>query len=130
MHAIAMVYVPEGPFKVGTGKPSGVYQTFADGPDMPSVHNMHNSRHKDQEFGGLTDGAWRGGNSVPCLIDAEWNAPAKEGTRARRIGGRPGEQLSPETKTDIVRLYERYKGVSLLAWESPGEPREEDVETS
>jgi transcriptional regulator with XRE-family HTH domain len=46
------------------------------------------------------------------------------------FGSRPGEQLSPETKTDIVRLYERYKGVSLLAWESPGESREEDLETN
>jgi len=30
------------------------------------------------------------------------------------FGRRPGEQLSIETKKDIVRLYERYKGVSLL----------------
>ncbi len=30
------------------------------------------------------------------------------------FGSRPGEQLSIETKRDIVRLYERYKGVSLL----------------
>ena len=30
------------------------------------------------------------------------------------FGARPGEQLSSETKKDIVRLYERYKGVSLL----------------
>jgi transcriptional regulator with XRE-family HTH domain len=30
------------------------------------------------------------------------------------FGSRPQEQLSPETKKDIVRLYERYKGVSLL----------------
>ncbi len=30
------------------------------------------------------------------------------------FGARPGEQLSLETKRDIVRLYERYKGVSLL----------------
>jgi transcriptional regulator with XRE-family HTH domain len=30
------------------------------------------------------------------------------------FGGRPGERLSVETKKDIVRLYERYKGVSLL----------------
>jgi transcriptional regulator with XRE-family HTH domain len=31
------------------------------------------------------------------------------------FGSRPEEQLSLETKKDIVRLYERYKGVSLLA---------------
>ncbi len=30
------------------------------------------------------------------------------------FGSRPGEQLSPETQRDIVRLYERYKGISLL----------------
>lgn len=30
------------------------------------------------------------------------------------FGSRPGEQLSLETKRDIIRLYERYKGVSLL----------------
>jgi len=30
------------------------------------------------------------------------------------FGSRPGEQLSLETRKDIVRLYERYKGVSLL----------------
>ncbi len=30
------------------------------------------------------------------------------------FGSRPNEQLSPETKLDIIRLYERYKGVSLL----------------
>ena len=30
------------------------------------------------------------------------------------FGARAGEQLSVETKKDIVRLYERYKGVRLL----------------
>ena len=40
------------------------------------------------------------------------------------FGARPGEQLSPETKTDIVRLYERYKGVSLLPLEMSEGPRE------
>jgi len=30
------------------------------------------------------------------------------------FGRRAGEQLSLETKKDIVRLYERYKGISLL----------------
>jgi len=40
------------------------------------------------------------------------------------FGSRPGDQLSTETKRDIVRLYERYKGVSLLPAEldSPGSP--------
>jgi transcriptional regulator with XRE-family HTH domain len=30
------------------------------------------------------------------------------------FGSRPNEQLSTETKVDIIRLYERYKGISLL----------------
>jgi transcriptional regulator with XRE-family HTH domain len=30
------------------------------------------------------------------------------------FGSRPNEQLSLETRLDIIRLYERYKGVSLL----------------
>ena len=30
------------------------------------------------------------------------------------FGARPQEQLSLETKRDIIRLYERYKGVILL----------------
>ena len=30
------------------------------------------------------------------------------------FGRRPGEHPSPETRLDVVRLYERYKGVSLL----------------
>jgi len=30
------------------------------------------------------------------------------------FGARPSEQLSAETKKDIVRLYERCKGISLL----------------
>ena len=30
------------------------------------------------------------------------------------FGSRPHEQLSTETRKDIVRLYERYKGISLL----------------
>jgi len=30
------------------------------------------------------------------------------------FGARPSEQLSIETEKDIVRLYERYKGISLL----------------
>ena len=34
------------------------------------------------------------------------------------FGARPSEQLSVETKKDIVRLYERYKGVSLLPEET------------
>jgi transcriptional regulator with XRE-family HTH domain len=41
-----------------------------------------------------------------------------------RFGSRPGEQLSQETKVDIVRLYERFKGVSLLPWQSNEESLE------
>jgi formylglycine-generating enzyme required for sulfatase activity len=91
VYAIPMVYVPEGPFKVGSGKPSGIYAKFADGPDFPAVNTMQNGRSKDQADGALTDGSWRGGNSIPFMLDAEWNAPAKEGTRARRLGLAPGE---------------------------------------
>ena len=36
------------------------------------------------------------------------------------FGRRPDEQLSLETKKDIIRLYERYKGVSLLPPEVEG----------
>lgn len=42
------------------------------------------------------------------------------------FGSRPGEQLSQETKTDIVRLYERYKGVSLLPLAFSEEPEEQE----
>jgi transcriptional regulator with XRE-family HTH domain len=31
------------------------------------------------------------------------------------FGARPGEELSLEARKDIVRLYERYKGISLLS---------------
>jgi formylglycine-generating enzyme required for sulfatase activity len=101
VHAIPMVYVPTGPFKVGSGRPSGIYAKFADGPDFPVVNTMHNDRSKGQEFGGLTDGSWRGGNSIPFLLDAEWNAPAREGTRARRLGIAPGELWGTHTYYEV-----------------------------
>jgi formylglycine-generating enzyme required for sulfatase activity len=101
VHAIPMVYVPGGAFKVGTGCPSGIYEKFADGPDFPVVNTMHNGRSKDQEFSGLTDGSWRGGNSSPFMLDAEWNAPAKEGTRARRLGLAPGELWGTHTYWEV-----------------------------
>jgi transcriptional regulator with XRE-family HTH domain len=42
------------------------------------------------------------------------------------FGSRSGEQLSQETKVDIVRLYERYKGVSLLPLAFVEAPQEDD----
>lgn len=42
------------------------------------------------------------------------------------FGSRPGEQLSQETKVDIVRLYERYKGVSLLPLAFAEGPEEQE----
>jgi hypothetical protein len=101
VHAIPMVYVPTGPFKVGSGRPSGIFAKFADGPDMPLVQCMNNIRSKDQEFGGLTDGAWRGGPSIPCMIDAAWNGPVAEGTCARRFGNRPGELWGTYTYWEV-----------------------------
>jgi formylglycine-generating enzyme required for sulfatase activity len=101
VHALAMVYVPAGPFKVGSGSPSGIYAKFADGPDMPVVNVMGNHRSQDMEFGGLTDGSWRGGNSIPFLLDAEWSGPSKEGTRARRLGIAPGELWATHTYYEV-----------------------------
>ncbi|MEI6972831.1 MAG: hypothetical protein WCL44_15105, partial [bacterium] len=101
VHAIPMVYVPAGPFKVGSGNPSGIMDKFADGPDMPLVQTMNNQRFKGQESGGLTDGSWRGGPSIPCLIDAAWNGPAAEGTCARRIGNRAGELWGTHTYWEV-----------------------------
>jgi formylglycine-generating enzyme required for sulfatase activity len=111
VHPIAMVYVPEGPFKVGTVDKSG-YSPFADGPDVPITRydgeNSFNSipeglrkiiettTSKDggpylqwaaaPSWSHLTDGAWRGGPMIPFLVDAEWNAPLASGPRARRVG--------------------------------------------
>jgi hypothetical protein len=101
VHAIPMVYVPAGPFKVGSGAPSGIYAKFADGPDMPIVQAMNNIRTKNQEMGGMTDGSWRGGPSIPFLMDAEWNGPAAEGTRARRFGISAGEIWGTHTYWEV-----------------------------
>ena len=86
VHAIAMVYVPEGPFYVGGGA-SRTMPTFLPGLKVPVI------------FGGsgiLTDGAWHGGPLIPFLVDAEWNEPASAlgqaaadtsaASRARHIG--------------------------------------------
>jgi len=64
VHAIEMVYVPEGAFKVGTG---------------------------GAEVGSFTDGSWSSGNTIPFLIDEDWSGPVVEGTNARRIGNVDGQ---------------------------------------
>ena len=93
VHALAMVYVPEGAFKVGAGIAVPI-DRFPDGPTRPIVGGPLPG--KDPEwpagcFGAFTDGAWRGGEpTIPFLVDAEWSGPVAEGSRARRIGPRPG----------------------------------------
>ena len=84
-HAVAMVYVPEGPFMIGGVGKSSV-MPFADGPDFPVVQHGDDAGNR----GSLTDGAWRGGDIVPFLLDADWNAPAADNPRARRIGLKTG----------------------------------------
>jgi hypothetical protein len=84
VHTIAMVYVPEGAFKVGSGAKTRI-APFPDGITLPVLHN------EDEEFGSFTDGSWRGGLSVPFLVDAAWNGPVAEGTCARRIGPVAGQ---------------------------------------
>ncbi len=110
-YAIPMVYVPEGPFKLGVPAETG-FAPFSDGPDIPKTRydgeqnfmeipevlrtTIETTTSKD---GGpylrwtkankpfqYTDGAWRGGKSIPFLLDQEWNGPVAEGTRGRRIG--------------------------------------------
>ena len=84
VHPIAMVYVPECPFKVGTGAQTRVGK-FPDGPRLPIV-GMIREDFATQECGSFTDGSWRGGPTIPFLVDAGWSGPAAEGTNARRIG--------------------------------------------
>ena len=92
VHAIAMVYIPTGPFMVGFNGASSV-MPYADGPDFPVV--QHDG--KTGLRASLTDGAWRGGTVVPFLLDAEWNAPAADNPRARRVGIRAGQLWSTLT---------------------------------
>ncbi|MBM4164244.1 MAG: hypothetical protein FJ222_07365 [Lentisphaerae bacterium] len=125
VHAIAMVYVPEGPFKVGLAKKSGL-SPFADGPDVPITQYTHDvglngipeglrtiietTTSKDggpylqwdaePSSSRFTDGGWRGGPMIPFLVDAEWNGPLTEGTRARRIGPVAGQLWSTHTFTE------------------------------
>ncbi|HUS47678.1 MAG TPA: hypothetical protein VM098_06140, partial [Phycisphaerae bacterium] len=84
VHTIAMVYVPESPFKVGSGAESGIGK-FPDGPDRP-VTRYDGEQTANAETGSLADGSWRGGPVVPFLVDEEWNRPVSEGARARRFG--------------------------------------------
>ncbi len=92
VYPISMVYVPEGPFKVGSGADSGFTQ-FPDGPTVPVANGDYMSS-MNVAVGSRTDGSWRGGPVVPFLVDAEWNGPVAEGTRARRVGAKAGQLWS------------------------------------
>jgi len=46
------------------------------------------------------------------LIEQAFRVVCRDGEFG--FGSRPNEDLSAETMKDIVRLYERYKGISLL----------------
>jgi hypothetical protein len=122
VHPIAMVYVPEGPFKVGVREESGL-SPFSDGPDIPLMRYDGEENYvnipeglrrvietttgkdggpyirwgQDPKPGGATDGAWLGGPTIPFLVDAEWNAPAAEGTRGRMVGPFAGRLWSTHT---------------------------------
>lgn len=61
--ALEMVYVPQGPFQLGSG---------------------------GTEDGSFTDGSWTDGPATPFLVDANWNGSLAEGTNARRLGAAPG----------------------------------------
>jgi hypothetical protein len=96
--AIPVVYVPQGPFKMGTGGASGISR-FPAGSTLPSAQGDHMPGPKD--LGSLTDGSWRGGPVVPFLADAEWNGPAAEGSRARRIGAAAGQLWTTLTYVEV-----------------------------
>jgi hypothetical protein len=91
--ALPMVYVPRGPFKVGSGSKSA-FTKFGDGPTFPMTRCDGNP---GDEGGSLCDGSWRGGPVIPFLVDEEWSGPAAEGSRARRIGRNAGELWSTLT---------------------------------
>ena len=106
VYAIPMVYVPEGPCKVGSGYPTGISR-FSDGPDMPlnrhdweAAMMLPDGSWTKQDWGSLTEGSWRGGPSIPFLVDAEWSGPVQEGTRARRIGILPGQLWATHTHAE------------------------------
>ncbi|MEI6211869.1 MAG: hypothetical protein WCR06_09625, partial [bacterium] len=92
VYPISMVYVPEGPFKVGSGGDTG-FTKFPDGPTVPMANGDYMGAI-NVELGSRTDGSWRGGPVVPFLVDAEWNGPVAEGTRARRVGAKTGQLWS------------------------------------
>jgi transcriptional regulator with XRE-family HTH domain len=56
------------------------------------------------------------GLTVQEIIEQAFAVVSRDGEFG--FGRRSGEQLSLETKKDIVRLYERYKGISLLPREA------------
>jgi len=93
VHTLAMIYVPEGPFKAGSGIRIPI-DRFPDGLKRPVVGGPLPGKTPEWPrgcFGEFTDGAWRGGGpTIPFLVDAEWNSPVAAGSRARRIGPRPG----------------------------------------
>ena len=106
VHPIAMVYVPEGPCKVGSGLRTGITR-FNDGPDMPlNRHDweafmmLPDGSFLWQDWGSLTEGSWRGGPSIPFLVDAAWSGPVQEGTLARRIGVLPGQLWATHTHAE------------------------------
>jgi len=63
-----------------------------------------------------TDAAGPGGLTREEAVDQAFGVVCRDPELG--FGSRPQEQLSTETKRDIVRLYERYKGVSLLPSEA------------
>jgi hypothetical protein len=63
VHTLAMVYVPEGPFKAGSGIRVPI-DRFPDGPRRPVVGGPLPGKTPEWPrgcFGEFTDGAWRGG---------------------------------------------------------------------
>jgi formylglycine-generating enzyme required for sulfatase activity len=96
-YAIPMVYVPRGPFKVGSGSKSAIMK-YKDGPTFPMTRSDPNP---DDEAGSLCDGSWRGGPVIPFLVDEEWNGPSAEGSMARRIGREPGQLWSTLTYPEV-----------------------------
>jgi hypothetical protein len=98
VYPISMVYIPEGPFKVGSGADSG-FTKFPDGPTVPMANGDYMGA-LNVEVGSRTDGSWRGGPVVPFLVDAEWNGPVAEGTRGRRVGAKAGQLWSVLTFTE------------------------------
>ena len=113
VHTIAMVYVPQGPFKVGSGAESGIGE-FPDGPDRP-VTRYDGEQTANAETGSLADGSWRGGPVIPFLVDAEWNRPVSEGTRPRRFGPVAGHLWGTYTFTERMPWGSTVGGLGTLS---------------